>query len=193
MVLIRSIDFFDLFSITTCRSSLCAVALLFISSPFVLYTRCYSTTYSSLFQPSRDPPLPRGTLIILDRTIDHLSPFLNEFTYQAMMTDLLNVEESPLGLKYSYEYVQEDGLTASKEIVLDEQDSVYTSIRHMHIANTTERLIESFNEFIAQNKGSGGYVLGTAVDGLVSHAMLLKQLLFFFFLPGHLVRPKYEV
>ncbi|KAI9289574.1 Sec1-like protein [Umbelopsis sp. AD052] len=110
------------------------------------------------FPPSRDPPLPRGTLIILDRTIDHLSPFLNEFTYQAMMTDLLNVEESPLGLKYSYEYVQEDGLTASKEIVLDEQDSVYTSIRHMHIANTTERLIESFNEFIAQNKGSGGYV-----------------------------------
>ena len=98
-----------------------------------------------------------------------------------MMTDLLNVEESPLGLKYSYEYVQEDGLTASKEIVLDEQDSVYTSIRHMHIANTTERLIESFNEFIAQNKGSGGYVLDTAVDGLVSHAMLLIQLLFFFF------------
>jgi syntaxin-binding protein 1 len=93
----------------------------------------------------------------LDRTIDHLSPFLNEFTYQAMMTDLLNVEESPAGLKYSYEYVQEDGLTASKEIVLDEQDSVYTSIRHMHIANTTEKLIESFNEFIAQNKGAGGY------------------------------------
>ncbi|KAH8549756.1 Sec1-like protein [Umbelopsis sp. PMI_123] len=108
------------------------------------------------FPPARDPPLPRGTLIILDRTIDHLSPFLNEFTYQAMMTDLLNVEESPAGLKYSYEYVQEDGLTASKEIVLDEQDSVYTSIRHMHIANTTEKLIESFNEFIAQNKGAGG-------------------------------------
>ncbi|CAO3675534.1 unnamed protein product [Umbelopsis vinacea] len=108
------------------------------------------------FPPARDPPLPRGTLIILDRTIDHLSPFLHEFTYQAMMTDLLNVEESASGLKYSYEYVQEDGLTANKEIVLDEQDSVYTSIRHMHIANTTERLIESFNEFIAQNKGSGG-------------------------------------
>ncbi|GAB5585417.1 syntaxin binding protein 1 [Umbelopsis nana] len=108
------------------------------------------------FPPSRDPPLPRGTLIILDRTIDHLSPFLNEFTYQAMMTDLLNVEESASGLKYSYEYVQEDGLTANKEIVLDEHDSVYTSIRHMHIANTTERLIESFNEFIAQNKVSGG-------------------------------------
>ncbi|KAM3584082.1 syntaxin binding protein 1 [Umbelopsis sp. WA50703] len=107
------------------------------------------------FPPSRDPPLPRGTLIILDRTIDHLSPFLNEFTYQAMMTDLLNVEESATGLKYSYEYVQEDGLSANKEIVLDEQDSVYTSIRHLHIANTTERLIESFNDFVAQNKGGG--------------------------------------
>jgi syntaxin-binding protein 1 len=94
-------------------------------------------------------------LIILDRTIDHLSPFLNEFTYQAMMTDLLNVEESATGLKYSYEYVQEDGLSANKEIVLDEQDSVYTSIRHLHIANTTERLIESFNDFVAQNKGGG--------------------------------------
>lgn len=90
------------------------------------------------------------------------------------MTDLLNVEESASGLKYSYEYVQEDGLTANKEILLDEHDSVYTSIRHMHIANTTERLIESFNEFIAQNKVSGGWVKRLIVwymDGVETNRM----------------------
>ncbi|KAI8337909.1 Sec1-like protein [Chlamydoabsidia padenii] len=108
------------------------------------------------FPPPRDPPLPQGTLIILDRTIDPIAPFLHEFTYQAMLADLLAAEETSGGLKYSYEYTQEDGTSKDHEITLNEQDTVYTSIRHMHIASTTEQLIENFNDFVAENKGSTG-------------------------------------
>ncbi|KAI8146412.1 Sec1-like protein [Fennellomyces sp. T-0311] len=108
------------------------------------------------FPPPRDPPMERGTIILLDRTIDPVSPLLHEFTYQAMVADLLNVEETPSGIKYSYEYTQEDGTTKDQESVLNDQDTVYTSIRHMHIAITTEQLIDDFNKFMAENDGGGG-------------------------------------
>ncbi|KAG1460623.1 hypothetical protein G6F55_004054 [Rhizopus delemar] len=104
------------------------------------------------FPPPRDPPLPSGTLILLDRTIDPTAPFLHEFTYQAMMADLLKVEEVPTGLKYEYTYIQEDGTDHKQEVTLNEQDTVYTMIRHMHIASTTEKLIEDFNRFMNENK-----------------------------------------
>lgn len=103
------------------------------------------------FPPPRDPPLPSGTLIILDRTIDHISPFLHEFTYQAMVADLLEVEEIPTGLKYEYKYTQEDGTTQDQEVTLIETDPVYTAIRHQHIANTTQKLIDDFNTFLKEN------------------------------------------
>ncbi|KAI7870603.1 Sec1-like protein [Spinellus fusiger] len=108
------------------------------------------------YPPPRDPPLPRGTLILLDRTIDPISPFLHEFTYQSMIADLLKTEDTAVGIKYSYEYTQEDGTTKDQEITLSDQDTVYASIRHMHIASTTEKLIENFNAFVAENKGGSG-------------------------------------
>jgi syntaxin-binding protein 1 len=39
-----------------------------------------------------EPGRPRGVLIITDRTLDTVAPFLHEFTYQAMANDLLNIE-----------------------------------------------------------------------------------------------------
>lgn len=69
-----------------------------------------------------------------------------------MINDLLPVEESENGVKYGYEYTQADGSIGSKDVVLDEQDNIYKSIRHMHIAECTDRLIEKFNEFLSENK-----------------------------------------
>jgi syntaxin-binding protein 1 len=42
-------------------------------------------------QPVSDPPRPRGVLFITDRSMDLYAPFLHEFTYQAMINDLLDV------------------------------------------------------------------------------------------------------
>lgn len=119
--------------------------------------------------------MPRGTLIILDRTIDPVAPLLHEFTYQAMVADLLNVEEAANGLKYTYEYIQEDGTSKDQEAVLNDQDAVYTSIRHMHIAITTEQLIDDFNKFMSENaSGTGsGQVLDKDSFSLLTDLNLL--------------------
>jgi syntaxin-binding protein 1 len=37
------------------------------------------------------PPRPQAVLIITDRTMDMLAPFIHEFTYQAMANDLLPI------------------------------------------------------------------------------------------------------
>lgn len=106
-------------------------------------------------------------MIVLDRTIDPIAPFLHEFTYQAMMADLLTIEEIPAGLKYEYEYTQEDGTTQNQEVTLTEQDSVYTMYRHEHIAVLTEKLTNDFNKFMAENKMSttgGSTTIGNLND-----------------------------
>lgn len=41
----------------------------------------------------------RATLIITDRTMDMIAPFVHEFTYQAMANDLLPIEN---GTKFAY-------------------------------------------------------------------------------------------
>ncbi|KAI8986322.1 Sec1-like protein [Pilobolus umbonatus] len=106
------------------------------------------------FPPPRTPPQPRATLLIIDRSIDPAAPLLHEFTYQAMINDLLDVSpsENLNGIKYSYEYHQSDGSMDTKEVLLDEDDNVYKSVRHMHIAECSDRLVEKFNEFLAENK-----------------------------------------
>ncbi|ORE11479.1 Sec1-like protein [Rhizopus microsporus var. microsporus] len=108
------------------------------------------------FPPPRNPPQPRATLLILDRSIDPVAPLLHEFTYQAMINDLLPVQETDnhVGIKYTYEFHQADGTLGSQEVTLDEEDNVYKSIRHMHIAQCSDYLIEKFNEFLSENKSS---------------------------------------
>ncbi|SAL99662.1 hypothetical protein [Absidia glauca] len=110
------------------------------------------------FPPQRQPPQPRATILIVDRTLDEYAPLLHEFTYQAMINDLLPVTptENGTGIIYNYEYTQSDGSMGTKEVVLDEDDDVYKSIRHLHIAECTDRLIEDFNKFLAENKQAAG-------------------------------------
>lgn len=36
---------------------------------------------------------PRGTLLITDRAMDTITPFVHEFTYQAMAYDLLELKD----------------------------------------------------------------------------------------------------
>jgi syntaxin-binding protein 1 len=75
-----------------------------------------------------------------------------------MINDLLPVTptENGTGIIYNYEYTQSDGSMGTKEVVLDEDDDVYKSIRHLHIAECTDRLIEDFNKFLAENKQAAG-------------------------------------
>lgn len=68
------------------------------------------------------------------------------------MNDLLPMEQN--GTRYTYAFTQADGSSADKEVVIEESDSIYSSIRHLHIAECSDRLISQFNEFVNENKAA---------------------------------------
>ena len=94
---------------------------------------------------------PKGNaeIIIFSRTFDLLSPVLHEFTYQAMAADLLGIqEEDDSGaMKYSVD----SGKTAS---ALDECDSLWQALRHNHIAETSNLIVQKFTAFTNENKAA---------------------------------------
>jgi len=97
-----------------------------------------------------NPNEERATLLILDRTLDPLAPLLHEFTYQAMIYDVLDVEND----KYIYTFQTNSGVPGKKEVILGENDVLWPVLRHMHIADTIEWVIESFNDFCKNNKAT---------------------------------------
>jgi len=94
----------------------------------------------------------RAILLIVDRTIDPVAPFLHEFTYQAMVYDLLPIQNDNT---YKYPITTQEGKsekTVTKEVLLDEHDFLWPKLRHMHIADCISRVIDDFNGFLKTNK-----------------------------------------
>ncbi|CAG8485741.1 1510_t:CDS:10 [Paraglomus occultum] len=98
----------------------------------------------------QENPRPRGVLFICDRSLDMNAPFLHEFTYQAMVNDLLPLEN---GQKYSYAFTGPDGSSQTKEANLDESDQIWVEIRHKHMKDCIEKLMKDFNDFVGENAG----------------------------------------
>jgi len=92
----------------------------------------------------------RATLLILDRSEDMLAPLLHEFTYQAMIYDLLPVTND----HYKFVTTSGTGEQRGKEVILGESDPLWSTLRHMHIADTINWILDGFNEFVQENKAS---------------------------------------
>ena len=98
--------------------------------------------------PSRTQSVSeRPTVLILDRSSDALSPLLHEFTYQAMVHDLLPVQEE----RYKYTYVGNQNQKLTKEVLLNETDPLWTRLRALHIADLGQLLHAEYKQFIADN------------------------------------------
>jgi len=95
----------------------------------------------------------RATLLVLDRSHDILSPVLHEFTYQAMVYDLLPIKNDI----YKYEASTSSGERKVKEASLSEYDPLWPALRHQHIADTIDQILEEFQEFVKENKASQFY------------------------------------
>ncbi|EPX73680.1 SNARE binding protein Sec1 [Schizosaccharomyces octosporus yFS286] len=88
----------------------------------------------------------KSTCLIVDRSLDTVSPFVHEFSYQAMIHDLLKIKDE----SYPFSIMGPHGLE-TRIGKLSDDDSVYVKIRHMHMRDAIERLMGDFNKFCEEN------------------------------------------
>ena len=93
---------------------------------------------------------PRGAMYIMDRSLDLFTPFLHEFTYQAMAHDLLPIKERD---KVYFKTVINAGEPneQEKEMEIGEHDKIWVENRHRHMKDTIEKLMSDFKKFIQDN------------------------------------------
>lgn len=97
--------------------------------------------------------------LILDRGYDPVAPFIHEWTYEAMVHDLLDINVDVLNYKTS------DNI--EKKLILNEQDDLWKELRHMHIAEATEMVNMKIDDFrkknaVARIKENGNEKLSTS-------------------------------
>lgn len=102
------------------------------------------------FPPVEVQEKPRSILLIVDRTIDLFAPLLHEFTYQAMAMDIVpSLEREGF---YHFESVNEKGETNEVDAVLEnENDDDWVNIRHQHIIESSELIINKINDLVQRN------------------------------------------
>lgn len=95
-------------------------------------------------------PRPRGVLIITDRSMDLFAPLLHEFTYQAMIHDLLPLKE---GDKIYFRSPGEPGdpKGSTKDVEISEKDAIWVKNRHQHMKDVLTKLASEFQAFRAKN------------------------------------------
>jgi len=113
----------------------------------------------------------RATLIVVDRSFDALAPLLHEFTYQAMVYDLLPIEND----HYKYQGTTNVGQSKQKEVILGEHDPLWSTLRHMHIAETMTWILEKFNAFVKENKATK-LTTGKKVESLKEMGEAMKAM-----------------
>ncbi|WWC92625.1 uncharacterized protein L201_007584 [Kwoniella dendrophila CBS 6074] len=96
---------------------------------------------------------PKGVLFVVDRSMDPAAPLLHEFWYQAMVNDLLKIDD---GVKYRYKYTNTIGGIEEKIADLTEADPVWCSVRHLHMKDAIDTLMTDFGKFAQDHAGFSG-------------------------------------
>lgn len=92
----------------------------------------------------------RGILLIVDRSFDPLSPLMHEFTYQAMVNDLLPVRDGIISIVAE----ANSGVKLEKKVILNESDEYWVGLRHQHIAAVIDSMKERMSDIITNNPGA---------------------------------------
>lgn len=117
----------------------------------------------------------RGTLLLLDRADDCLTPLMHDFTYQTMVHDLLKMDDDRI--TFQSETTNDPSKTEAKDVLLDERDSVWVELRGKHIASVINTLSERIREIMSSSTGSAlGKKSGQGNMSLSQMANALKAL-----------------
>lgn len=82
--------------------------------------------------------------------MDLFAPLLHEFTYQAMVHDLLPLKEGDK-VFYKTALSQNEGSANAKDVEISEKDSIWVKNRHLHMKDLLEKLASEFQAFKAKN------------------------------------------
>ncbi len=108
--------------------------------------------YHQEFPPTSSRP--RGALIITDRSMDLYAPLIHEFTYQAMVHDLLPITEGDK-VFYTPSTNPSDSTKEVKKAEISEKDSIWVANRHLHMKDLIGKLVGDFEKFRAKNPQFG--------------------------------------
>lgn len=118
-------------------------------------------TYHRDFPPPSNRP--RGALYILDRSLDLMAPVIHEFTYQAMVHDLLPVRDREK-VTYRMKINEGEPNQTEKDVEITDKDRIWVANRHTHMKDTIEKLMGDFQRFLDQNP----HFTRSAPDGATS-------------------------
>ncbi len=67
-----------------------------------------------------------------------------------MANDLLSVKNG----RYSHVFTNAEGVTNKVDVLLDESDPLWPALRHLHISDAINLVLDEFNSFVKDNKVS---------------------------------------
>ena len=82
--------------------------------------------------------------------MDLFAPLVHEFTYQAMVHDLLPLKEGDK-VYYKTALNQNEGSGNPKDVEIGETDNLWVKNRHLHMKDLLEKLASEFKAFKAKN------------------------------------------
>jgi syntaxin-binding protein 1 len=115
----------------------------------------------------------RAQILIVDRSFDPLSPLMHEYTYQAMVNDLLEVEDGNI---ITYTTTNNRGAEVENKAILNENDVFWAEHRHDHIAKVIDAIKGNMNDIIQNNAGAKLAKASGADMDISSMAQAVKQL-----------------
>jgi len=103
------------------------------------------------------PNTERSTILILDRKDDCLSPLIHEFTYEAMVNDLLPIDDDRITYDSVNAGTAKEGseeATTKMDALLNDNDEVWVELRGKHIADVIQVLSTRIREIVDSSTGS---------------------------------------
>ena len=93
-----------------------------------------------------------ATVLVLDRLDDALTPLVHEYSYRALLQDVLDVEGDCRD-RVSYSK-QTKGGEARDFAMLNEKDALWVEMRHEHVARVVNQLRARTSDFLDHNRGA---------------------------------------
>jgi len=87
-------------------------------------------------------------MVLMDRSMDTITPLLHCMSLQGMVHDILPCESGC----FQFEHLDARGKLATKTVILDEEeDHLWSEVRHLHIADVAQMLPRKFQNFLIEH------------------------------------------